>query len=112
MCVVLRAHFSKTWSGKTVKEYKKFKGLKKESLQDNMTNIEMVLNMLAEVSASSITATKNPQTFEENVQCAFGGGSVAATARKSLESELGRTVISPVNANDLSLEHTNKIDEE
>lgn len=96
----------KTWSGKTVKEYKKFKGLKKESLQDNMTNIEMVLNMLAEVSSSSITAAKNPQTFEENVQCAFGGGSVAATARKSLESELGRTVISPVNANDLSLEQT------
>jgi len=102
----------KTWSGKTVKEYKKFKGLKKESLQDNMTNIEMVLNMLAEVSVSSITAAKNPQTFEENVQCAFSGGSVAATARKSLESELGRTVISPVNANDLSLEQTNKIDEE
>lgn len=109
---VLTDVICKTWSGKTVKEYKKFKGLKKESLQDNMTNIEMVLNMLAEVSASSITAAKNPQTFEENVQCVFGGGSVAATARKSLESELGRTVISPVNANDLSLEHTNKIDGE
>ncbi len=84
----------KTWSGKTVKEYKKFKGLKKESLQDNMSNIEMVLNMLAEVSASSITEVKNPQTYEENMQCAFDGGSVAAVARQSLEKELGHSVIS------------------
>ena len=88
----------KTWSGKTVKEYKKFKGLKKESLQDNMTNIEMVLNMLAEVSASSITEVKNPQTYEENMQCAFDGGSVAAVARQSLEKELGHSVISSLNA--------------
>ena len=109
---VLTDVICKTWSGKTVKEYKKFKGLKKESLQDNMTNIEMVLNMLAEVSVSSITAAKNPQTYEENMRCAFDGGSVAATARKSLESELGRTVFFPVNANNLSLEQTNKIDEE
>ena len=87
----------KTWSGKTVKEYKKFKGLKKESLQDNMSNIEMVLNMLAEVSASSITEVKNPQTYEENMQCAFDGGSVAAVARQSLEKELGHSVISSLN---------------
>jgi hypothetical protein len=88
----------KTWSGKTVKEYKKFKGLKKESLQDNMTNIEMVLNMLAEVSASSITEVKNPQTFEENMQCAINGGSFAAVARQILEKELGHSVISSLNA--------------
>ena len=87
----------KTWSGKTVKEYKKFKGLKKESLQDNMSNIEMVLNMLAEVSASSITEVKNPQTYEENMQCAINGGSVAAVARQSLEKELGHSVISSLN---------------
>ena len=94
----------KTWSGKTVKEYKKFKGLKKESLQDNMSNIEMVLNMLAEVSASSITEVKNPQTYEENMQCAFDGGSVAAVARQSLEKELGHSVISSLNAKVLILE--------
>ena len=78
--VALTDVICKTWSGKTVKEYKKFKGLKKESLQDNMSNIEMVLNMLAEVSAFSITEVKNPQTYEENMQCAFDGGSVAAVA--------------------------------
>ena len=94
----------KTWSGKSVKEYKKFKGLKKESLQDNMTNIEIVLNMLAEISASSITESKNPQTYEENVQCAQDGGSVAAVARRSLEKELGKSVISPLNAKDYFLD--------
>ncbi len=96
----------KTWSGKTVKEYKKFKGLKKESLQDNMSNIEMVLNMLAEVSASSITEVKNPQTYEENMQCAFDGGSVAAVARQSLEKELGHSVISSLNVKALILEQS------
>lgn len=100
----------KTWSGKTVKEYKKFKGLKKESLKDNMTNIEMVLSMLAEVSASTITAVKNPQSFEENVQCAHDGGSVAAVARQSLEKELGKSVISPLNAEDTLLEQTKRIE--
>ncbi len=94
----------KTWSGKTVKEYKKFKELQKESLKDNMTNIEMVLNMLAEVSASSITEVKNPQTYEENMQCAINGGSVAAVARQSLEKELGHSVISSLNAKVLILE--------
>ena len=96
--VALTDVICKTWSGKTVKEYKKFKGLKKESLQDNMSNIELVLNMLAEVSASNITEVKNPQTYEENMQCAFDGGSVAAVARQSLEKELGHSVISSLNA--------------
>jgi len=102
--VALTDVICKTWSGKTVKEYKKFKGLKKESLQDNMSNIELVLNMLAEVSASSITEVKNPQTYEENMQCAFDGGSVAAVARQSLEKELGHSVISSLNAKALILE--------
>ncbi len=62
-----------------------------------MSNIEMVLNMLAEVSASSITEVKNPQTYEENMQCAINGGSVAAVARQSLEKELGHSVISSLN---------------
>ena len=100
----------KTWSGKTVKEYKKFKGLKKESLKDNMTNIELVLNMLAEVSVSTITEVKNPQSFEENVQCAHDGGRVAAVARQSLEKELGKSVISPLNTEDTLLEQTKRIE--
>ena len=86
------------WAGKTAKEYKKFKGLKKENLRDNMTNEELVLNMLAELSATSITKAKNPQTLEENAQCAHEGGNVAAVARRELESKTGRSVVSPLNA--------------
>ena len=86
------------WAGKTAKEYKKFKGLKKENLRDNMTNEELVLNMLAELSATSITKAKNPQTLEENAQCAHEGGNVAAVARKELESKTGRSVVTPLSA--------------
>ncbi|MBQ4484721.1 MAG: Bro-N domain-containing protein [Prevotella sp.] len=87
-----------TWAGKTAKEYKQFKGLKKENLRDNMTNEELVLNMLAELSATSITKAKNPQSLEENAQCAHEGGIVAAVARKELESKTGKSVVSPLNA--------------
>ena len=86
------------WAGKTAKEYKQYKGLKKENLRDNMTNEELVLNMLAELSATSITKAKNPQTLEENAQCAHEGGNVAAVARKELESKTGRSVVSPLSA--------------
>lgn len=88
------------WAGKTAKEYKKFKGLKKENLRDNMTNEELVLNMLAELSATSITKAKNPQTLEENAHCAHEGGTVAAVARRELESKTGRSVVTPLNAKD------------
>jgi len=88
------------WAGKTAKEYKKFKGLKKENLRDNMTNEELVLNMLAELSATSITKAKNPQTLEENALCAHEGGNVAAIARRELESKTGRSIVSPLNAKD------------
>ncbi len=88
------------WADKTAKEYKKFKGLKKENLRDNMTNEELVLNMLAELSATSITKTKNPQTLEENAKCAHEGGTVAAVARRELESKTGRSIVSPLNARD------------
>ena len=88
------------WAGKTAKEYKKFKGLKKENLRDNMTNEELVLNMLAELSATSITKAKNPQTLEENAKCAHEGGNVAAVARRELESKTGRSVVTPLNARD------------
>lgn len=88
------------WAGKTAKEYKKFKGLKKENLRDNMTNEELVLNMLAELSATSITTAKNPQTLEENALCAHEGGTVAAVARRELESKTGRSIVTPLNARD------------
>ena len=87
-----------TWAGKTAKEYKQLKGLKKESLRDNMTNEELVLNMLAELSATSITKAKNPQTLDENKTCAKEGGNVARVAREELEAKTGRQVVSPLSA--------------
>ena len=86
------------WAGKTAKEYKNFKGLKKENLRDNMTNEELVLNMLAELSTTSITKAKNPQTLTENMQCAAAGGDVARVAREQLEAKTGRTAVSPISA--------------
>lgn len=80
------------WAGKSAKEYKRFKGLKKENLRDNMTNEELVLNMLAELSATSITKAKNPQTLGENMQCAADGGDVAQVAKEQLEQKTGREV--------------------
>jgi len=87
-----------SWAGKTAKEYKHFKGLKKENLRDNMTNEELVLNMLAELSTTSITKAKDPQNLEENMQCAAEGGEVARVAREKLESKTGRAVVSPLSA--------------
>lgn len=86
------------WTGKSAKEYKQFKGLKKENLRDNMTNEELVLNMLAELSTTSITKAKNPQTLGENMQCAAGGGDVARVAREQLEQKTGREVVTPLSA--------------
>ena len=86
------------WAGKTAKEYKEFKGLKKENLRDNMTNEELVLNMLAELSTTSITKSKNPQTLEDNMKCAADGGDVARVAREQLEVKTGRNVVSPLSA--------------
>ena len=86
------------WAGKTAKEYKEFKGLKKENLRDNMTNEELVLSMLAELSTTSITKSKNPQTLEDNMKCAADGGDVARVAREQLEAKTGRNVVSPLSA--------------
>ena len=86
------------WAGKTAKEYKQFKGLQKENLRDNMTNEELVLNMLAELSTTSITKSKNPQTIEDNMKCAADGGDVARVAREQLEAKTGRDVVAPLSA--------------
>ncbi|WP_418696618.1 Bro-N domain-containing protein [Bacteroides sp.] len=87
-----------TWADKTAKEYRQFKGLKKENLRDNMTNTELILNMLAEAATTDLSKEKNPTGFGENVQIAQEGGEVARAAREQLESKLGRSVISPLNA--------------
>ena len=86
------------WAGLSAKEYKQHKGLKKENLCDNMTNEEPVLNMLAELSTTSITKSNDPQSFEENMQCAADGGDVARVAREGLEAKTGRKVVSPLSA--------------
>ena len=97
---ILTNEMTKAWSGLSVKEYKQLKGLKKESLRDNMTNIELVLNMLAEVSTTAISKSREPKTFTENKSVATEGGKIAKTARKNLEKQIGQSVISPLNASD------------
>ncbi len=86
------------WSGKTVQQYKQFKGLHKENLRDNMTNTELALNLLAEVSTTELSKNANPQGFSQSKDIAKTGGSIAGNARKELEKQLGRSVISPANA--------------
>ncbi len=88
----------RTWAGKSAKEYKRFKGLKKENLRDNMTNKELVLNMLAELSTKEISEARNPRTFGQHAEVARRGGSVAREARERLEQETGQPVVSPLNA--------------
>lgn len=89
---------TQSWSGKTVKEYKEYKGLHKENLRDNMTNIELALNQLAEVSATAISQVKNPHGYSQTEKTVTEGGTIAGNARKELESHIGHSVISPLNA--------------
>ena len=91
---------SKAWSDKTTKEYKVLKGLKKENLRDNMTNTELILNMLAEASTKEISAATNPKDFEENKKVAKQGGNVAKVARLELEDKTGKKVVTSLNAKD------------
>ncbi len=89
---------TKTWSGKTTKEYKTFKGLKKENLRDNMTNTELILNMLAEASTKDISQAVDPKTFNESKKVAKQGGTIAGNARKELEAKTGKKVVTALNA--------------
>jgi hypothetical protein len=98
---------SKAWSGMTTREYKRHKGLRKENLRDNMTNVELMLNGLAEAAATELSQRENPQGFRENAEIAQRGGNVAHVAREQLEHELGGTVISSKRA----LHFTNPPDE-
>lgn len=97
---ILTNEMTKAWSGLSVKEYKNLKGLKKENLRDNMTNIELVLNMLAEVTTTAISKSKEPESFGESLTIAKEGGKVAKNARTDIENRIGKSVISPLNAND------------
>jgi hypothetical protein len=91
---------TKAWSGKTTKQYKQFKGLRKESLRDNMTNVELALNTLAEASAAELSKQRSPKGFNENAKVAHEGGNVANVARKQLEQSLGRPVVTAQKASD------------
>ena len=95
---VLTNILTKTWSGKTVKEYKEHKGLKKQNLRDNMTSTELILNMLAEASTKDISQANNPKTFNQSMTIAKQGGNVAKVAREELERQTGKSVISSDNA--------------
>jgi hypothetical protein len=98
---ILTDEITKAWSDLSIKEYKKFKDLKKENLRDNMTNLELVLNMLAEITTKEISEKENPAEFPESLEVARKGGSVAGNARKEIESITGRPVISPDNFLDI-----------
>ena len=98
---ILTDEISRAWAGLSTKQYKNLKGLKKENLRDNMTNLELVLNMLAETATTEISHKRKPQTFPQNKQVAHEGGSVAGHARKEIESKTGKRVITGKNVKSL-----------
>ena len=104
---ILTDEITKAWAGFTTKQYKQFKDLKRESLRDNMTNLELVLNMLAETSTTELSKKQKPKSFSENKSVAKKGGTIAGNARKDLESKLGESVVSPLN-----VKKQGKIDDE
>lgn len=108
---ILTDELTKAWSGFTTKQYKAFKDLKKESLRDNMTNLELVLNMLAEASTTEISKYKNPITFDEHKTVAQKGGKVAKAARVQLENTTGKKVVTKQNATALANRKTKEIEE-
>ncbi len=106
---ILTDEMTAAWSGKSVKGYKKHKGLKKENLRDNMTNLELVLNMLAEITTTEISRDQKPSTFDDSVKVARVDGGIAGNARRDIEQQLGRSVISKSNAGDkLALDESPK----
>jgi len=98
---ILTNEITKAWSGKSIKNYKKLKNLKKENLRDNMTNLELIFNMLAEATTNEISKTEDPSTFDESKDIAKEGGKTAKVARDRLERRLGKTIITSKNAGDL-----------
>ena len=98
---ILTDEITKAWSGMNTRQYKNLKGLKKENLRDNMTNKELVLNMLAELSTKEISEVRNPESFKEHVDVAQQGGTIALNARLELERKTGKPVVTPLNAKDV-----------
>lgn len=98
---ILTDEITKAWAGKNVKAYKKFKGLKKENLRDNMTNLELVLNMLAEATTTEISKEKKPKNFQQNKVIAKQGGEIAGNARKEIEARTGKKIVSSKKAKEL-----------
>jgi hypothetical protein len=109
---ILTDEITKAWTGLTTKGYKNLKGLKKENLRDNMTNLELVLNMLAEATTTEISSKKQPKTFNESKKIANQGGTIAGNARKEIEEKTGESVVSPKNAIALGKRTKNKKIEE
>ena len=107
---ILTDEITKAWSGMSTRQYKKLKGLKKENLRDNMSDMELVLNMLAEATTTELSKTQNPQGFSENKEIARRGGKVAGETRKSIEAETGKPVITSQNAAELNAVVTNMIE--
>jgi hypothetical protein len=105
---ILTDEITKAWAGKTVKEYKNLKGLKKENLRDNMTNLELVLNMLAEATTTEISKEKKPGTFDENKTIARQGGTIAGDTRKAIEEKTGKKIVTRQNAKGLKDEAQRK----
>ncbi len=111
---LLTDEITKAWAGLTTREYKKLKDLKRENLRDNMTNLELVLNMLAEATTTEISKEKKPGTFLENKEIANQGGTIAGNTRKEIEEKTGKSVVSPLNAKELghkSMNDSKELDE-
>jgi hypothetical protein len=108
---ILTDEITKAWAGLTTREYKDFKDLKKENLRDNMTNLELVLNMLAEATTTEISKEKKPKTFSGSKIIAKQGGTIAGNTRKEIEEKTGKSVISPLSANQLGTNTDKEIDE-
>jgi len=109
---ILTDEITKAWAGVSTKEYKSLKDLKKENLRDNMTNLELVLNMLAETSTTELSKKHQPETFEENKKIAQKGGDVAGKARKDLEKQLGESVVNNLNAKSIQKKKNDQIDKQ
>ena len=107
---ILTDEITKAWSGLTIKQYKKHKDLKKENLRDNMTNLELVLNMLAEATTTEISKEKNPKTFAENKNIAQQGGTIAGNTRKEIEEKTGKKVVSMLSAKKILVDKPKQIE--
>jgi hypothetical protein len=107
---ILTDEITKAWADFTTKDYKEFKGLKKENLRDNMTNLELVLNMLAEATTTEISKEKKPKSFSESKKIANQGGTIAGNTRKEIEEKTGKNVVSSLNAKELEKQLPEEID--